>query len=371
MWRTILGLSAVLLPFIGAPMGVKAEELKPAVPQSATSTVVNNLSQAPRRLSTREVVAELKAMGKQPGPPPVIPAIQADLAPMVVTTPQQEHVAPRTDLIRPDGAIPQQQAGEKWQPVRVHSEFRSRPRDTTFDVKAELVTKTGWMFGAQYVNQSGNFSGENLKETWKGQYTDTRLEFWAGGHWSSQDGRTRGSVNAFVRQLGHEDLGKGKSRPGTEYPYAYSWKNVPQPLTQLGVRARIERDLIQDKSQQLTVHLEGEAAATVSGQSGWAYDVQAGVWYRNAHVEAYGEVGVNNTGGYANGYGRYYLTKGGQLRPFAEVRAETGSGYSNLQVGGGLQVGLGQNAYLEGVLGYNSGTSGDGLTATVRAGFRF
>ena len=295
-----------------------------------------------------------------PGPPPVMSAI---LAPAPAP-------APRTDLIRPSGALPQQQAGEKWKSVRGHAEVRSLPNATAVEGKAEVVTQNGWMFGGQFVTNSGSFSGGNLKEIWKGTYTNERLEFWGGRHWSSQDGRTRGSVNAFVRQLTHTDSGEGKSRPGAEYPYTYKWKNTPTPLTQVGVRARIERDLIQSESQQLTVHLKGEAAATVSGQSDWAFDVQAGVWYRTSQVEAYAEAGVNNTGGYANGYGRYYLTKGGQLRPFVEVRGEVGSGYHNTQVGGGLQIGIG-NTYAEGVLGYNAGTSGNGMAATLRAGFRF
>lgn len=396
MRRTILGLLAFALPLIGAPMGVKAEELNATVPQSAISTVVNNTlstTTAPsRRLSTQ--LAELRAMREAaetrnagevqqvaqpvnppvqqalPGPPPVISTITP--AP-VVNAPQQEQVAsdPNPGIVLPPrDSIPQQGTGE-WKPVRLHTEFRSRPRDTAFDVKAELVTKGGWIFGVQYVNQSGTFSGENLKEIWKGTYRDTRSEFWAGRHGASKDGRTRWSVNGFVRRLTHEDSGEGKSLPGAEYPYSYTWKNSPKPITQLGVRARVERDLIRTESQQLTVHLKGEAAATVSGQSGWAYDVQAGVWYRTAQVEAYGEVGVNNTGAYANGYGRYYLTKSGQVRPFVEVRGEVGSGYHNTQVGGGLQIGIGKHAYAEGVLGYNAGTSGNGLAATARFGFRF
>lgn len=325
--------------------------------------------------SPQEQLAELRAMrarisgqaDSEPGPPPVMSAIPdpADPQEKLVTT-------PRTDLIRPEGDLPQQQAGERWQSLRVHSEFRSRPRDTTFDVKAELVTKGGWMTGAQFVTQDGSFSGENLKEIWKGgTYTDERLEFWAGRHGATKDARTRWSVNAFVRQLTHTDSGSGQSRSGVEYPYSYEWKNSPKPLTQVGVRARIEREVIRTNVQQLTFHGEAETAATVSGQSGWAYDVQAGVWYRTAQVEVYAEVGVNNTGAYANGYGRYYLTKDGQLKPFVEVRGEIGSGYHNVQVGGGLQVGIGRNAYAEGVIGYNAGTSGDGLAATARVGFRF
>lgn len=342
-------------------------------------------------LSPREQLAELRAMREAaegrngvtvqqmsqsadrpsnypqapPGPPPVIPAIQvATPVASASNTPTPGIVVPPRD------SIPQQGEG-RWNSVRVNGEFRSRPLDQTFDTKVELVTPKGFMTGIQYVNQSGHFSGENLKEIWKGQYTDTRLEFWAGIHGRSQDAKTRWSVNAFVRQLSHTDSGSGQSRPGTEYPYSYKWRNQPKPITQLGVRARIEHDLIRSPHQQLTVHLKGEAAATMSGQSGWAYDLQAGVWYRTAHIEAYGEVGVNNTGTYANGFGRYYLTSTGQLKPFVEVRGEVGSGYHNVQVGGGVQVGLGKNAYAEGVVGYNAGTSGDGLAATVRAGFRF
>ncbi len=395
MRRTILGLLAFALPLIGAPMGVKAEELKDTVSQSATSTVVNNTltPTAPsRRLSTQ--LAELRAMREAaetrnagevqqvaqpvnppvqqalPGPPPVISTITP--AP-VVKAPQQEQVAsdPNPGIVLPPrDSIPQQGTGE-WKPVRLHTELRSRPRDTAFDVKAEFVTAKGFMSGVQYVTQSGSFTGENLKEIWKGSYTDSRLEFWAGIHGRSQDARTRWSLVGFGRQLTHTDSGSGQSRPGTEYPYSYTWKNDPKPLVQVGARARIERDLIRTESQQLTVHLKGEAAATVSGQSGWAYDVQAGVWYRTAQVEAYGEVGVNNTGAYANGYGRYYLTKSGQLRPFVEGRGEFGSGYHNTQVGGGLQRGIGKNAYTEGVLSYNAGTSGNGMAATARFGFRF
>jgi hypothetical protein len=227
------------------------------------------------------------------------------------------------------------------------------------------------MFGAQFVTQSGSFTGKNLKEIWKGQYADARAEIWGGRHGASQDARTRWSVVGFGREDIHTDSGKGQSRPGTEYPYAYTWKKPAKPLTQLGGRVRFESDLTQTENQQFTIHVKGEAAATVAGQSGWAYDVQAGVWYRTAQVQAYAEAGVNNTGFYANGYGRYYLTKSGQLRPFGEVRGEVGYSYHNVQVGGGLQVGIGNNAYTEGVLGYNSGTSGDGLAATFRAGIRF
>lgn len=383
MRRTILGLLAFALPLIGAPMGVKAEELKLSAPQSATSTVVNNtlITTAPtRRLSTREEAAQIRAVRmrleaertggtsqQQPTPPPVMPAIQVVTAPPVVpasNTPNTGIVVPPRD------SIPQQGEGQ-WKSVRGYTEVRSRPRNTAVDGKLEVVTRNGWMFGAQFVTQSGSFTGENLKEIWKGTYTDERLEAWIGRHGRSQDSKTRWSVNAFVRQLTHTDSGEGKSNLFNPDSYTYTWQNPVKPLTQLGLRARIEQDILRSENQQLTIHLKGEAAATVSGQSGWAYDVQAGVWYRTAQVEAYGEVGVNNTGAYANGYGRYYLTKSGQLRPFVEVRGEVGSGYHNTQVGGGLQVGLGQKAYLEGVIGHNTGTSGNGLAATLRAGFRF
>ncbi len=305
-----------------------------------------------------------------PGPPPVMAAIPAP-APVLATPPQKEQ-GPSTSgiVVPPRDSIPQQGEGQ-WKPLRVHTEFRSLPRNTAFDVKAELGTQNGWMFGAQFVTQSGSFTGENLKEIWKGSYTDTRAEFWGGRHWSSQDSKTRWSVNAFVRQLTHTDSGEGRSRPGNPDSYTYTWRNPVKPLTQVGVRARVEHDLIRTESQQLTVHLKGEVAATVSGQSGLAYDVQTGVWYRTARIEAYAEAGVNNTGGYANGYGRYYLTKGGQLKPFVEVRGEVGTGYHNAQVGAGVQVGIGKNAYAEGVLGYNAGTSGNGMAVITRFGFRF
>lgn len=387
MRRTILGLLAFALPLIGAPMGVKAEELKDTVSQSATSTVVNNtLTPAPvRRLSTE--LADLRAMREAaearnagnvvaqvsqpvqvpvqqapPGPQPVMPTITS--SPVSATPPQQGQVSSTSGIVVPPrDSIPQQGEGQ-WKSLRVHTELRSRPRDTAFDVKAEFVTAKGFMSGVQYVTQSGSFTGENLKEIWKGSYTDSRLEFWAGIHGRSQDARTRWSLVGFGRQLTHTDSGSGQSRPGS-----YSWKNAPRPITQLGGRARIERDLIQSK-EQLTIHVKAEAA-TVSGQSDWAYDIQAGVWYLTAQMEAYAEAGVNNTGAYANGYGRYYLTKGGQLRPFVEGRGEVGSGYHNTQVGGGLQRGLGRNGYAEAVLGYNIGTSGDGLAATGRIGFKF
>ena len=380
--RTILGLLAFALPLLGAPMGVKAEELNATVPQSATSTVVTNTlaTASVRRLSTREEAAQIRAIRmrleaerngvssqQQPGPPPVIPVIQV-AAPVAVapasTTPNTGIVVPPRD------SIPQQGEG-KWNPFRLHTEFRSRPRDTAFDVKAEFVTAKGFMSGVQYVTQSGSFTGDNLKEIWKGSYTDSRLEFWAGIHGRSQDARTRWSVVGFGRQLTHTDSGEGKSRPGMEYPYVYTWKNPAKPLTQLGVRARLERDLVQNKYQQFTVFVEGEGAATVAGESGLAFNAKTGLWSRTQQTEVFAEVGVNNTGAYANGYGRYYLTKSGQWRPFGEVRGEVGDGYHNVQVGGGLQVGISKNAYAEGVLGYNSGTSGDGLAATLRAGLRF
>ena len=318
-------------------------------------------------------------------PPPSAPSPEPTTAPVegqapvvaVVPTPSPKPASKLGEEItlaevryEPPNSLPQQQAGEKWQPVRVHTEVRSRPRDTTIDAKAEVVTPNGWIFGVQHVSFSGHFYGSNVTDVWNGQYTDTRSEIWAGRHGATKDGLTRWSVNGFVRQLTHEDSGKGQSRPGAEYPDSYTWSNAPKPLTQVGVRARGERDIIRTESQQLTVHVEGEVATTVSGQSGWAYDVQAGVWYRTAQVEAYAEAGVNNTGAYANGYGRYYPTKG-QLKPFLQVQGEVGSGYHNTQVGGGLQVGIGRNAYTEGVVGYNAGTSGNGLAATARLGFRF
>ena len=327
-----------------------------------------------------------------PGLPPVSPAIPVAPAPpsRPIPAPVADPVVAPVPVVasvvspklggpitladirqEPPNALPQQQAGEKWKPVRVYTEVRSLPNATAFDVNAEVVTKGGIMSGVQYVTQLGSFTGENLKEIWKGSYTDTRLEFWAGIHGRSLDTQTRWSLVGFGRQLTHTDSGEGQSRPGTEYPYSYTWKNPAKPLTQLGGRARLERDLIQSKAQQLIIHVKAEVAATVSGQSGWAYDVQAGIWYRTAQVEAYGEVGDNNTGAYANGYGRYYLTKSGQWRPFGEVRGEVGTGYHNVQVGGGVQAGLGKNAYVEGVVSYNDGTSGNGMAATVRAGIRF
>jgi hypothetical protein len=238
-------------------------------------------------------------------------------------------------------------------------------------VNAELVIKTGWMGGVQYVHSLGDFRGSNATDYFSGEYTDTRSELWVGRHGVSKDSRTRWSLVGFGRQLTHTDSGEGKSRPGTEYPYSYTWKNPAQPLTELGVRARIERDLIQDKYQQFTVFIEGEGAATVAGDSGLAFNAKTGVWYRTAQIEAYGEVGVNNTGTYANGYGRYYLTKDGQLRPFVEAGGDVGTGYSNLRVGGGIQVAIGKNGYGEFAGGYNTGTSGNGLALMGRAGIRF
>jgi hypothetical protein len=378
MRRTILGLLAFALPLIGAPMGVKAEELNATVSQSAGSTVVSTPLAAPvPRLSTRADAAEIRALrirleaertsGEQSSPLPVILAIQV-AAPVAVapasTTPTPGIVVPPRD------SIPQQGEG-KWNPFRLHTEFRSRPWDTAFDVKSEVYTRNGWMFGGQFVTQSGSFTGDNPKEIWKGQYTDARFELWAGIHRISKDTKTRWSVNGFVGQLSHEDSGEGKSRPGKEYPYAYTWKNSVNPLTQLGVRARIERDLIQNKYQQFTVFIEGETAATVAGESGLAFNSKTGLWSRTQQTEVSAEVGVNNIGLYANGYGRYYLTKGGQLRPFAEVRGEVGTGYHNVQVGGGLQVGIGKNGYGEFSGGHNWGSAGDGPTFKIGGGLRF
>lgn len=391
MWRTILGLSAVLLPFIGAPMGVRAEELL-SIPQSATSTVVTPTAPA-RRLSTREEAAQIRAIhmrlaaertgvassGQQSGPPPVLPATpvapQEHMAPapVVITPPQQEQVAPnsiRTNLIPPSGSLPLQQVGEKWNPLRLYLEFRSRPRDTAFDVKAEFVTPKGFMSGLQYVTQSGSFTGENLEEVWKGQYTGTRFDLWAGIHGISKDTKTRWSLVGFGRVITDTDSGEGKSRPSNPDSYTYKWRNQPKPLTQLGVRARVERDLIQNKYQQFTVFIEGEAAATVSGQGDWAYNVKTGLWSRTKRSEAYAEFGFNNTGFYVNGFTRRYFNDG-RIRLFGELRGDLGKGYSNLQVGGGIQAALGQNGYAEAVLGYNTGTSGDGLAAMLRLGSRF
>lgn len=374
----------------------------PATAQERTSLRVQTAEiramreEAEARNGQMSQPASLPVQQAPPGPPPVLPVIPVAPAPpsrpipppvaepVVAPVPVVASVVPPTPALRrggeitladirqePPNALPQQQAGENWTPIRVHTEVRSLPNATAVDGKLEVVTRNGWMFGAQFVTQSGSFTGENLKEIWKGQYADARAEIWGGRHGASQDARTRWSVVGFGREDIHTDSGKGKSRPGTEYPYSYTRKNSAKPLTQLGGRARLEQDLIQDRSQQFTIHVRAEAAASVSGQSGWAYDVQVGVWYRTAQVEAYGEVGDNNTGAYANGYGRYYLTSTGQLKPFVEVRGEVRSGYHNTQVGGGLQVGIGKNAYTEGVLGYNSGTSGDGLAATFRAGIRF
>lgn len=374
--KLLFPVAACAAVFGGMPAEAQAKPLSPREQLAELRSIGERLSKA---AEARNKVGEMQVSQPVQAPvqqvPPAIPfAPQEQMVSVPVgKPPQQEPVftTPSPDLVRPEGALPQQQAGEKWQPIRGHAEGRARPNDVTIEAKAEVVTRNGWMFGVQHVNSSGTFSGSNATDVFKGEYTDTRSEFWAGRHWASQDGLTRWSVNGFVRQLTHIDSGEGKSRPGAEYPYTYKWKNTPTPLTQIGVRARIERDLIQTESQQLTVHLKGEAAATVAGESGWAYDVQAGVWYRTAQVEAYAEAGVNNTGGYANGYGRYYLTKGGQLKPFVEVRGEVGSGYHNTQVGGGVQVGIGRNAYAEGVLGYNAGTSGNGMAATARFGFRF
>lgn len=394
MRRTILGLLALALPVLGTPMGVKAEELKDTVSQSATSTVVNNtLTPTPvRRLSTE--LADLRAMREAaearnagnvvaqvsqpvqvsvqqvpPGPPPVMPTITS--SPVLATPPQQEKV-PSTPgiVVPPRDSIPQQGEGQ-WKRLRVHAEGRSRPNDLTIDAKAELVTQNGWMFGAQFVTQSGSFSGENLKEVWKGTYTDSRLEFWGGRHGASQDGRTRWSVVGFGRQLTHADSGSGQSRPGNPDSYTYKWSNRPKPITQVGGRARVEQDLIQSKYQQFTVFIEGEAATTVSGQSGWAYNVKTGLWSRTRRVEVYAEVCVNNTGACSNGYARYYLTKEGKLRPFVEARGEIGSGYHNVQVGGGVQIGIGKVGYAELSGGRNWGSAGDGPTFKIGGGFRF
>ena len=373
-----------LLPLVASLLlGGGAFTAYPAEASSASPLEqVAELRAIRARMSGQEVPADpALALAPSPDPAPVAEPASAPATEPVQALELTTAPPPSSKLggemtladIRqdPPNSLPQQQAGEKWNPFRIHTEIRSRPDDRTIDAKVEVVTQNGWMTGAQFVTQSGSFTGENLNDIWKGTYADERFEFWVGRHWASQDGRTRGAVNAFVRQLTHKDSGSGQSLPGTEYPYSYTWRNAPTPLTQVGVRARGEHDIIRTASQKLTVHLEGEAAPTVSGQSGWAYDVQAGVWYRTDQVEAYGEVGVNNTGAYANGYGRYYLTKDGQLRLFGEVRGEVGDSYHNVQVGGGLQLGLGRNGYAEAVLGYNIGTSGDGLAATGRIGFKF
>ncbi len=383
---------AALAAMLGG-MSAEAQEMVQG-PKSLDQLTTEVANSGPWLINKEQVSQPVQAPVHQAppgGPPPVIPAIQVTPAPAPAPDPLTAPasvvaVAPATtpasgldgeitlaeaDIRQePPNALPQQKGG-KWKSVRVHTEVRSRPRDTAFDVKAELVTKTGWMFGAQYVNQSGNFSSENLKEIWKGQYTNARAEIWGGRHGASQDGRTRWSFNAFGRVESHQDAGKGQSRPGTGYPYSYSWKNAPRPITQLGVRARIERDLVQNKYQQFTVFVEGEGAATVAGESGLAFNAKTGLWSRTQQTEVSVEVGVNNTEAYANGYGRYYLTKSGQLRPFVEAGGEVGTGYSNLRVGGGIQVGIGKNGYGEFTGGYNTGTSGNGLALMGRAGIHF
>lgn len=372
------GMAAFVAMFGGMP--ATAQERSSLQEQTAELRAMRKVSEACNKgkqclVSQGDVRLELQPQAP-PGPPapkPAPPAPEPALATASTATLRLGggEITLADIGQEPPNSLPQQQAGEKWSPARIHTEVRNRPRDTAFDVKAELLTKNGWMFGIQHVNSSGYSSGSNATDVFRGDYTDTRSELWVGRHGVSKDSLKRWSLVGFGRQVTHTDSGSGQSRPGTEYPYSYNWKNSPKPITQLGVRVRIERDLIQSASQQLTIHGEVEVATTVAGGSGLAFNAKTGVWYRTAQVEAYGEVGVNNTGAYANGYGRYYLTKDGQLRLFGEVRGEVGDGYHNVQVGGGLQLGLGRNGYAEAVLGYNIGTSGDGLAATGRIGFKF
>lgn len=291
--RNILGMFAIVLPLLGAPMGVKAEELKAAVPQSAASMVAT-----PRRLSTREVAAEIRATRmrleaergvtssqQQPASPPVIPAIQ------VVT--QQ----PVTPVVAVPAVTPFQKGGGESSlfggnntTLRGEAEYSSTPSQTNSKAGVTLAPK-----GKPVLLQVTGYQSSGTCPAGPGgtcSYDSSKLDIYGALRgWSST---TEWNAGPFVRFQQNNANGTWKSPDGL---YSGEWKS-DKPQTDVGIRARIRHRLDPKSSANPWIGAGGEydfanASFDLFGEGGIRPGKSINPW--NLYVQG----GANSDGGYA------------------------------------------------------------------------
>ena len=381
--RTILGLLAFALPLLGAPMGVKAEELNATVPQSATSMVANNtLTTAPtRRLSTREDAAQIRAIlmrleaergvtsSQQPGPPPVLPVTQ-----VVAQQPVNPAVAvPGVTPFHRGGGESSLFGGDKTT-IRGEAEYQSAPGQTNSKAGLTVAPK-----GKPFLFQVTGYNSSGTCPAGPGgtcSYDSTKVDIYGALRWGWSS-TTEWNVGPFVRVQQNNANGTWKSPDGL---YSGEWKS-DKDQTDVGIRARIRHRLDPKSSANPWIGAGGEYDFANGG-----YDIFAEGGLRPGNPKnpwnLYVQGGVNSDGGY------FYpevttpnLIGDTESKLQVQLQAKGvlyGLGRDNstsrLEIGAPITLNLSRNAAIQVVpayvLGLDSNTrSGFGASVKLRFGF--
>lgn len=374
MRRTILGLLAFALPLIGAPMGVKAEELKPSILQSTTSTVVSNSLTAPvrlRRPSTREVAAELRAtreaLEARSGSSLVLPATQivAQQPPPAVTVP----------VVTPfqKGSGESSLFGVDKTTIMGEAEYSSTPSQTNSKAGVTLAPK-----GQPFLFHVTGYQSSGTCPAGPGgscEYDSTKLDFYGALRgWSV---RTEWNAGLFVRLQGNSANGTWKSTDGL---YSGSWKS-DKTQTDIGIRARLRHRLDPNSAANPWVGAGGEydfanGGFDLFGEGGvrpgnpknpWNLYIQGGVNSDGGYT--YPEITTPNLIGDANSKLQVQLQAKGVLYGLGRNNST-----SQVELGAPITLNLSPNAAIQVVpayvLGLDSNThSGFGGSVKLRFGF--
>jgi hypothetical protein len=371
MKRTILGLLAFTLPLIGAPMGVKAEE-NATVPQSAASTVATPTAPAVRRLSTREVVAglradrmRLEAARQQSGPPPVLPVTQ-----VVVQQPVNPAVAVPLTPFQKGGGESSLFGGNNTT-LRGEAEYSSTPSQTNSKAGVTVAPK-GKPFLSQVTGY--NSSGTCPADGGTCSYDSTKLDFYGALRgWSA---KTEWNAGLFVRLQDNKSNGTWRSPDGL---YSGVWK-ADKDQTDFGLRLAFRRQLDPKSSANPWIGGGGEydfvnGGFDLFGEGGIRPGNSKNPW------NLYTKLGLNSDGGY------FYpeITTPNLIGPakskvLVQLRAKGvlyGLGRDNstsrLELGAPITLNLSPNTAIQVtpayVLGLDSNTrSGFGATVMLRFG---
>jgi hypothetical protein len=374
--RNILGMFAIVLPLL-APMGVKAENLLSS-PQS------NIQAEMPRRLSTREQAAELRAMREAaearnagsvpqmsqtpPGPPPVLPVTQ-------VVTQQPVNPVVAGPVVTPfqKGGGESSLFGGNNTNIRGEAEYSSTPSQINSKAGVTLAPK-----GKPFLMQVTGYQSSGTCPAGPGgtcSYDSSKLDIYGALRgWSST---TEWNAGPFVRFQQNNANGTWKSPDGL---YSGEWKS-DKPQTDVGIRARIRHRLDPKSSANPWIGAGGEydfanGGYDAFGEGGirpgnsknpWNLYVQGGVNTDGGYF--YPEVTTPNLVGDANSKLQVQLQAKGVLYGLGRDNST-----SRVELGAPITLNLSRNTAIQVVpayvLGLDSNTrSGFGGTVKLRFGF--
>jgi hypothetical protein len=373
--RNILGMFVIVLPLL-APMGVKAENLLSS-PQS------NIQAEMPRRLSTREQAAELRAMREAvearnagsvpqmsqapPGPPPVLPVTQvvAQQPPPAVTVP----------VVTPfqKGSGESSLFGVDKTTIKGDAEYSSTPSQTNSKAGVTLAPK-----GKPFLLQVTGYNSSGTCPAGPGgtcSYDSTKVDIY--GALQGRSSTTEWNVGPFVRVQQNNANGTWKSPDGL---YSGEWKS-DKPQTDFGIRARIRHLLDPKSSANPWIGAGGEydfanGGFDLFGEGGvrpgnpknpWNLYIQGGVNSDGGY--AYPEITTPNLIGDANSKLQVQLQAKGVLYGLGRNNST-----SQVELGAPITLNLSPNAAIQVVpayvLGLDSNThSGFGGSVKLRFGF--